>query len=220
MSSKPTVLTDDLHDYLLDVSLREAEVLRRLRADTARMKEAEMQIAPEQGQFMALLARAIGAGRVLEIGVFTGYSSLAVAMALPGDGKIVACDVNEEYTSVARKYWREAGVEDKIDLRLGPALDTLEALAGENVPSFDMAFIDADKENIGGYYEHCLALVRHGGLILIDNALRGGNVLKDEADQDGGTRAVAALNERLRNDNRVDISLLSIADGLFIARKR
>jgi predicted O-methyltransferase YrrM len=220
MSSTPTVLTEDLHDYLLDVSLREVEILRRLRADTARMKESEMQIAPEQGQFMALLARAIEARRVLEIGVFTGYSSLVVAMALPGDGNIVACDVSEEYTSVARKYWREAGVEEKIDLRLGPALDTLEALARENMPSFDMAFIDADKENIAAYYEHCLALVRQGGLILIDNALRGGKVLKEEADQDGGTRAVAALNERLRHDDRVDISLLSIADGLFIARKR
>jgi len=221
MSSNPTILTEDLYNYLLDVSLRENELLRRLRAETHRLPQAEMQIAPEQGQFMALMVKALKAQRILEIGVFTGYSSLVMALALPEDGQIVACDVSEEYTSVARRYWYEAGVKQKMDLRLAPALDTLEQLRRDGQEgTFDLAFIDADKENIARYYEHSLALVRKGGLIMVDNAFRGGRIVRPDDEMDLATRAVQELNERLRTDDRVDISLLSVADGLFLALKR
>ncbi len=213
-------ISDALYDYLLDVSLREADVLRRLREETARMPDARMQITPDQGQFMALLVELTGARRTLEVGVFTGYSSLAVALALPADGRIVACDVTEEWTAIARRYWAEAGVADKIDLRLAPALDTLDGLiaAGE-AGTFDFAFIDADKEEYADYYERTLELLRPGGLVCVDNVLWQGKVV-DPAFSDAYTLAIRAFNEKLADDARISLSLLSIADGLTLARKR
>ncbi|MDP6517432.1 MAG: class I SAM-dependent methyltransferase [Alphaproteobacteria bacterium] len=215
-------ISDALYDYLLDVSLREADVLVRLREENARIPDGGMQIAPDQGQFMALLVELIGARRTLEVGVFTGYSSLAVALALPMDGRIVACDVSEEWTAIARRYWAEAGVADKIDLRLAPALDTLNALiaAGE-AGTFDFAFIDADKERYADYYERTLELLRPGGLVCIDNVLWGGRVVEPAiSDGDHSTLAIRAFNEKLANDTRISLSLLSIGDGLTLARKR
>ncbi|HEY9721236.1 MAG TPA: class I SAM-dependent methyltransferase [Oscillatoriaceae cyanobacterium] len=220
MSNKTLTLTDRLYEYTLAHSLREPEVLRRLREETARMPRAGMQIAPEQGQFMRLLVSLIGARRTLEVGVFTGYSSLSVALALPEDGELVACDVSEEWTAIARRYWQEAGVAHKIRLNLGPAVDTLDRLLTEGQrETFDLAFIDADKENYVHYYERALQLVRPGGLILIDNVLWGGAVA-DPSDQDESTRAIRAFNEHLHHDERIDLSLLPIADGLTLARRR
>lgn len=213
-------VTPELADYIRGVSLREPEVLRRLREETASHPRVSMQISPEQGQFMALLVHMLGAKRTLEIGVFTGYSSLAVALALPEDGRIIACDVSEEYTSVARRYWREAGVEDKIDLRLRPALQTLnDLIALGQAGSFDFAFIDADKENYENYYERCLTLIRPGGLIAVDNVLWSGRVV-DAADQDGDTCAIRAFNQKLLADDRVWLSLLPIRDGVTLACKK
>ena len=220
MSRTTVTLDDRLHDYLLRVSLREPEVLRRLREETASHPMANMQIAPEQGQFMALLIRMLGARRVLEVGVFTGYSSLAMALALPPEGRIVACDVSEEYTSIARRFWREAGVEDRIDLRIAPALETLDALLAEGQSgTFDFAFIDADKPNYRAYYERCLTLLRPGGVVAIDNVLWSGTVA-DPAQSDPDIEAIRALNLALHEDPRVDLSLLPLADGLTLARKR
>ena len=220
MSRKTLTLDDRLHDYLLRVSLREPEVLRRLREETASHPMANMQIAPEQGQFMALLIRMLGARRVLEVGVFTGYSSLAMALALPPEGRIVACDVSEEYTSIARRFWREAGVEDRIDLRIAPALETLDALLAEGQSgTVDFAFIDADKPNYRAYYERCLTLLRPGGVVAIDNVLWSGTVA-DPAQSDPDIEAIRALNLALHEDPRVDLSLLPLADGLTLARKR
>jgi len=194
--------------------------LRKLREETASHPRAQMQIAPEQGQFMALLVQLLGARRTLEVGVFTGYSSLAVALALPADGTIVACDVNEEFTAVARRYWKEAGVDNMIDLRLKPALETLrELLAERRQGTFDMAFIDADKSNYEGYYESAMELVRPGGLILIDNVLWSGRVA-DPANDDADTKALRALNKKLLTDSRVSLSMLPVADGLTLALKR
>ncbi len=220
MSNRTIALTDSLYQYLLDVSLRESATQRALREETLRMPRRSMQIAPEQGQFMALVARLVGARRCLEIGVFTGYSSLATALALPDDGRIVACDVSEEWTSIARRYWREAGVEHKIDLRLAPARDTLDALlaAGEQ-GRHDLAFIDADKTGYLDYYERCLRLLRPGGLIMIDNTLWGGRVA-DPEDGDEETAALRHFNEVLHRDERVELSLVPIGDGLTLARKR
>jgi len=220
MSTRTLGLEAPLYDYLLSVSLREAPVLARLRAETASHPKVNMQIAPEQGQFMALLARLIGARHCIEIGVFTGYSSLAIALALPDGGRIVACDVSDEYTTVARRYWAEAGVQDKVDLRLAPAAETLRGLiaAGE-AGRYDFAFIDADKGGYAEYYERLLALLRPGGLIAVDNTLWGGSVA-DAADQDPDTRAIRAFNEKLHADERVDLSLVPIGDGLTLARKR
>jgi caffeoyl-CoA O-methyltransferase len=213
-------LSDDLYDYLLGVSLREPPLLARLREETAEMPLAVMQISPEQGQFMALLAELIGARRVLEVGTFTGYSALAVALALPADGRIVACDVNEDTTAVARRYWAEAGVADKIELRLGPAVDTLEALLAEGGgETFDFAFIDADKVNYDAYYEGALALLRQGGLMVIDNVLWSGAVADPER-QDADTSALRALNAKLHDDQRISLSLLPVSDGITLARKR
>ena len=220
MSNKYLPLDDQIYEYLHAVSLREHDALRRLREETARMSESNMQIAPEQGQFMALLVQLLGARRTLEVGVFTGYSSLAVALALPPDGRVVACDVSEEWTRVARRYWQEAGVADKIDLRLAPALDTLDRLLGEGqAGTFDFAFIDADKSNYDAYYERALELVRAGGLICIDNVLWSGRVA-DPAVADEDTAAIRALNRKLRGDERVSISLVPVADGLTLALKR
>jgi caffeoyl-CoA O-methyltransferase len=220
MTRQTLPLDDRLYRYLLDVSLREPDVLRRLREETASHPAAEMQIAPEQGQFMALLVRLLGARRTLEVGVFTGYSALAVALALPADGRVVACDVSEEYTAVARRWWREAGVEDRIDLRLGPARDTLRRLAADGqAETFDFAFLDADKEPYAEYYELLLGLLRPGGLLMVDNVLAGGRVA-DPSATDPGVEGIRALNARLRDDERVDLSLLPVADGLALARKR
>lgn len=213
-------LTDALREYLLSVSLREPELLAQLRKETEPHPYSRMQIGPEQGQFMALLLEMIGARRVIEIGVFTGYSSLAMALALPDDGKIIACDINDEYTQTARRYWRRAGVTHKIDLRLGPALKTLDALiaAGES-GRFDFAFIDADKENEEPYFDRVLKLLRPGGIIAVDNVLWGGRVI-DEQDQDTDTVAIRQFNRNRRDDQRVSLSMIPIGDGLTLALKR
>ena len=220
MTNRSISLTDSLYEYLLSVSLREPELLRRLRHETASYPNARMQIAPEQGQFMALLARLLGARRCLEVGVFTGYSSLAIALALPDDGRVVACDVSEEWTAVARRYWAAAGVEHKIDLRIAPALETLGGLleAG-GAGTYDFAFLDADKENYARYYELALELVRPGGLIVVDNTLWSGRVA-DLANDEATTLSLRRFNECLHRDQRVDLSLLPIGDGLTLARKR
>jgi predicted O-methyltransferase YrrM len=220
MSKKTLGLDEQLYDYLLSVSLREPEILRQLREETARHPRSVMQILPEQGQFMALLAQLLGATKTLEIGVFTGYSSLCVALALPPTGKIVACDVSEEYTATARRYWEAAGVADKIDLRIAPALQTLDDLLAAGLAgTFDFAFIDADKDNYDAYFERSLQLVRTGGLIAIDNVLWGGQVANPQV-QDNSTQAIRAFNEKLHRDERVTLSLVPIADGLTLALKR
>ncbi len=220
MSKKTLGLDSQLYDYLLSVSVREPDILRQLREETACHPMAMMQIAPEQGQFMALLVQLLGATKTLEVGVFTGYSSLCVALALPPNGKIVACDVSEEYTAIARRYWELAGVADKIDLRLAPALHTLdELLAAGQAGTFDFAFIDADKRNYEGYYERSLQLVRPGGLIAIDNVLWAGRVVDSQV-QDNQTNSIRAFNEKLYEDERVTLSLVPIADGLTLALKR
>lgn len=220
MSTKTPPLTDPLYDYLLEVSLREPDALRRLREETAGLPAARMQIAPEQGQFMALLVRILGARRCLEIGTFTGYSALSVALALPAEGRITCCDLSEEWTTIGRRYWEEAGVVDKVDLRIAPAADTLQALLGEGLAgSYDFAFIDADKENYRLYYEGSLELLRPGGLIAVDNVLWGGSVIDPQAD-DTDTRSIRAFNRALHPDERVDLSLLPVGDGLTLARKR
>jgi len=220
MSNKTFSLSDSLYRYLLSVSLRDDALRARLREETARDDMARMQTAPEQGQLMALLVKLLGARKALEIGVYTGYSALCVAAALPADGTLIACDINETWTAVAQRYWKEAGVSEKIELRLAPALETLDALIADGESgSFDFAFIDADKENYGNYYERALALLRPGGLIAVDNTLWSGRVA-DPADQDADTRAIRAFNEALYRDTRVDISLIPVADGLSLAMKR
>lgn len=220
MSTRSLGLGDELYDYLLSVSLREPPLFARLREKTRSMPEAGMQISPEQGQFLQLLVKLIAARKALEVGTFTGYSALAVASALPSDGKLVACDISDAFTSVGRPYWVEAGVDRKIDLRIAPALETLKALLNQGEKeSFDFAFIDADKTNYENYYEHCLRLVRPGGLIAIDNVLWGGSVA-DASDQSEDTVAIRALNAKLRNDARIDLSLVPIGDGLTLVQKR
>ncbi len=220
MSNRSITLTDELYDYLLGASLREDDLLRQLREETASHPLAVMQISPEQGQFMALLAHLMGARRTLEIGVFTGYSALVVALALPPEGRIIACDVSEEYTAVARRYWRQAGVADKIDLRIGPAVETLDRLIEDGqTESFDLAFIDADKNEYDAYYERALVLVRRGGLIAIDNVLWSGTVI-DTTDTDEAVVSIRALNAKLRDDERVHLSMLPLGDGLTLAMKR
>jgi len=220
MARRSISLTDALYDYILEVSLREPEVLRRLREETARHEKAVCQIAPEQGQFMAFLVKLIHARQCLEIGVFTGYSALWVALALPPEGRLVACDINAEWTAVARRYWKEAGVDSKVDLRLAPAADTLNDLLENGAANrFDFAFIDADRPRYIVYYEQCLRLVRPGGLILIDNVLRDGLVL-DRKTKDPDVTTVQDLNVKLRGDDRVDLSLVPVADGLALLRKK
>lgn len=219
MANKTLPLTDALHAYLVDHSVREPDILRRLRAETARDSLSMMQISPEQGQFMQLLVRLMNARNCLEIGVFTGYSSLAVALALPAAGHLIACDVSEQWTGIARRYWREAGVEDKIDLRIAPALSTLDQLLAERrTGSIDFAFIDADKVNYPGYYERAFALVRTGGLIAVDNTLWGGQVIDKKA-QGEDTRAIRRFNDKLHSDKRIHLSMLPIGDGLSLALK-
>lgn len=220
MSNRTLSVTEDIHDYLIAHSVRESEVLARLRSVTSVMPDARMQIGPEQGQFMQLLVRLIGARRCIEVGVFTGYSSLAVALALPEDGRILACDVSDKWTAIAQQFWREAGVEQKIELKLQPAGRTLdEALAAGGAGKYDFAFIDADKTGYEAYYEQLLQLLRPGGLIAIDNTLWSGRVA-DDKDQDADTVALRRLNDKLHRDERIDLSLVPIGDGLTLARKR
>ncbi len=217
---RPTPITDKLYEYSLAVGLREPEAFRKLREETSTLTNGEMQIAPEQGPLLALLVQLLGAKNCLEVGTFTGYSSLWVASALPPDGNLICCDVSEEYTSLARKYWEKAGLAVKIDLRLGPALETLERLlTGGWRGLFDFAFIDADKANYDAYYENCLNLVRPGGLIAIDNTLWDGKVA-DPKVKDPDTVAIRELNAKIHGDSRVSLCFLPLADGLTLAMKR
>lgn len=217
---KQTILTEDLYNYMLDVSLREHPVLRSLREDTASMSLAAMQVAPEQAQFMQLLLKLLMAKKVLEIGTFTGYSALAMALALPDDGELITCDINSEWTHKAHEFWQDAGQFHKIKLRLAPALDTLKALLNEGYEGkFDFIFIDADKTNYKNYYELALKLVNPRGLIAIDNIFWDGKVI-DESDNGAQTREIRRLNDFLKQDQRVDVSLLPIADGLFLVKPR
>lgn len=213
-------MTEPLYDYLLSVSLRDTPAQAALREKTAELPNSGMQISPDQGQFMAFLVKLVGARRALEVGTFTGYSALSVAKALPDDGRLVACDMSHDWTNVGRAFWEEADVAHKIDLRLGPAVETLQGLleAGER-ERFDFAFIDADKTNYDTYYEHCLALLRPGGLIAVDNVLWGGAVV-DETQQDADLQAIRALNRKIHADPRVDLSMVPVGDGLTLARKR
>jgi predicted O-methyltransferase YrrM len=220
MSAQPTYLTDSLYAYLLKVSLRESSVLQQLRSETSKLPSAIMQISPDQGQFMALLVELIGARKTIELGVFTGYSTLAVAAALPQDGYILACDISTEWTTMAQTYWQKAGVSHKIDLQIAPAQQTLQkAIDAGKSGQFDFAFIDADKESYALYYEQCLQLIRPGGLIAFDNVLWSGKVA-DQNNQDKSTVIIRELNQKLHKDNRVSISLVPIADGLLLARKK
>ena len=220
MSSRTINISDFLYEYLLDHSLREPELLQRLREETGGMPNGMMQISPEQGQFMGLLVRLIGALRILEIGVFTGYSSLSMALSLPEKGTIVACDISEEYTNIARKYWKEAGVNSRIHLKIGHAMDTIQELSGiDKLEPFDLVFIDADKRNYLNYYEGSLSLLRTGGLILIDNVLWNGKVA-EQTNHEKDTVAIREFNRKLHQDDRIDLSMLPIGDGLTIACKR
>ncbi|MCL4315679.1 MAG: class I SAM-dependent methyltransferase [Gammaproteobacteria bacterium] len=236
MSNKTINMTEELYEYLLSVSLREPSLLKHLRAETAKYPMANMQIAPEQGQFMALLVQLLRAKKALEIGVFTGYSALCVALALSADGKLIACDVSEEWTKVARRYWQEAGVAHKIELRLAPALETLDKLLDDGqAGTFDFAFIDADKTGYDDYYERSLQLLRPGGLIVLDNMLRNGRVVdaphcdvqgctnvaggRTPGATDEATLAIHKLNQKLHHDSRIALSLLPLADGLTLALK-
>ncbi len=220
MSKNTIQLTDSLYNYLLSHSLREPDILKELRKETATMDMSVMQISPDQGQFMQLLVRLLGARNCLEIGVYTGYSSLVVALAMPDDGRLVACDISDEWTSVARRYWDRAGIDHKIDLQLAPATQTLNKLLDTGRHnSFDFAFIDADKTSYPEYYELCLKLVRPGGLIVVDNTLWSGDVA-DNTINDEDTVAIRQFNESLTHDNRVDLSMIAVGDGLTLLYKR
>ncbi|HEX5829306.1 MAG TPA: class I SAM-dependent methyltransferase [Candidatus Limnocylindrales bacterium] len=220
MTAKSMGLPDDVHAYVLAHGVREPAILARLRVETAAHPRAQMQIAPEQGAVLRLLVELLGARRCLEIGTFTGYSSLAVALALPPDGTIVCCDVSEAYTAIARRYWAEAGVAERVDLRIGPAVDTLDALlAGGQAGTFDLAFIDADKRGYPAYWERCVELVRPGGVIAVDNVLWSGAVADPEV-HDEDTLALREVNARIHADERVTPVLLAIADGMTVARRR
>ena len=219
MSTATIILDEKLREYLLNVSVKESEILRELREETAQMEYSAMQISPEQGAFMSFLVELIQAKRTLEIGVFTGYSALVVAMALPEDGIVTACDVSEEWANVGMKYWKKAQVEDKINLRIAPALKTLDQLLSEGKQgTYDFAFIDADKIEYQGYFDKSLELLRIGGLIAIDNVLWGGSVI-DNFIQDSSTKAIREFNENLSSDPRVSISMVPIGDGLTLACK-
>lgn len=220
MTIKTLGLTANIYDYLLSVSLREAEILTQLRQETAAHPMGNMQIAPEQGQFMALLVQILGAKKTLELGVFTGYSSLVIALALPPEGRVVACDQSEEFTAIARRYWQQASVDHKIQLHIAPALETLaQLIAAGETETFDFAFIDADKSNYEQYYERSLQLVRPGGLIAIDNVLWSGRVA-DPQIQDNRTKKIRAFNQKLLEDQRIHLSLVPIGDGLTLALKK
>jgi len=219
MSSRNAYIKASIYNYLLENSLRELPVLKKLREETQKMPLGRMQISPDQGQLMAMLVRLIVPKKILEVGTFTGYSSLVMALALPENGKIVACDISEKYTRKARRFWKDAGVADKIELRLGHASESLDMMLNEGLSeTFDMAFIDADKENYKIYYEKCLELIRPGGLILIDNVLWYGRPADPDA-SDADTVAIRKFNKFVYKDSRVDISLLSVGDGLTLARK-
>lgn len=219
MTTKFTPLTENLYSYAIDNWLREDAVLAELREETARLPMSRMQIAPDQGQFMGLLVSLLGASKILEIGTFTGYSALTMARALPEAGKLVCCDVSEEWTEIARKYWQKADLTHKIHLHIAPAKETLSRLVESEAGTFDLAFIDADKENYDEYYEHCLCLIKQGGVILLDNVFWGGSVI-DETIQDADTIAIRQMNKKIHTDDRVDISILPIGDGLTIVRKK
>lgn len=220
MSRRTEKLTDELYEYLLSISLREPDLLRRLRDETGKLEDGRMQISPDQGQFMALLVELLGARNILELGAFTGYSALVMALALPDDGRVLTCDIKRERTEVAQKYWDESGVGHKINLHIGPASETLDMLlVNGQAEDFDFAFIDADKASLDLYYELCLKLVRPGGLIAVDNTLWHGKVIDPQVtDQD--TEAIRAINAKLRVDQRVSLSVVPIGDGLALARKR
>jgi predicted O-methyltransferase YrrM len=219
MANRRTIVDDVLHDYLVAHSVREHPAQIALREATRALPNAGMQIGPEQAQFMALLVRLIGARRTIEIGVFTGYSALSIALALPADGNLLACDVSDAYTRVGRPFWEQAGVAPKIDLQLAPAIETLDArIAAGDTGRYDFAFIDADKSSYDAYYERCLVLLRVGGLIAIDNVLWGGAVARPGADAD--TQALQALNAKLHGDERIDVAIVPIGDGVTLARKR
>lgn len=220
MSNRTLRLTDPVYEYLIAHSLRESESLRKLREITQQHEFARMQIAPEQGQFMALLVELLSVKRIIEVGTFTGYSAMAMAQVLPPDGQIICCDISKEWTDIGKASWEKAGVSSKIDLRIAPALETLDALlVNGNEGEFDMAFVDADKSNYLNYYEKCLRLLRPGGLLVFDNTLWNGDVA-DKTIQDTDTVAIRALNDQLHQDERVSLSLVPIGDGLTLARKR
>ena len=219
MSNSYLPMTDELYRYTLATGLRESAALAALREETAGLEMARMQISPTQGQFMAFLVKLLGARKIVEVGTFTGYSALAMAEATTAGARIVCCDVSEEWTAIARRHWRAAGLDDRIDLRLAPASDTLADLVADAAGTFDFAFIDADKTNYGSYYESCLELVRPGGVIAVDNVFWGGDVA-DDSIQDADTRAIRSLNDRLHADERVDLSVVPVGDGLALARKR
>ena len=219
MSSATIVLDKQLRDYLLNVSVRESEVLYALRKETENMEYSQMQISPEQGSFMAFLVGLINGKRTLDIGVFTGYSALVVASALPKNGYVTACDINTEWTDIAKKYWELANVENKIDLRIAPALETLDGLLSDGCRDrYDFSFIDADKINYQHYYERSLMLIRPGGLIAIDNVLWSGRII-DNHSEDPDTEAIKEFNKNLYQDERVSISMVPIGDGLTLVRK-
>ncbi|MGD8783236.1 MAG: class I SAM-dependent methyltransferase [Thioalkalispiraceae bacterium] len=220
MSNRTLNLNDNLYEYLLSHSLREPELLAALRHETSQLEMSNMQISPEQGQFMSLLVKILGVKRGIEVGVFTGYSSLAVAMAMPDEGELIVCDTSEVWTSIARQYWEKAGLSERIHLKIAPALATLDGLISEGQAGmFDFAFIDADKTNYINYYERCLQLIRPGGVIAIDNVLWDGAVA-DPADNSEDTLAIRELNDFIHDDQRVDVSMLPISDGLTLARRR
>lgn len=219
MTQRSLQLDDALYQYLLDVSLRESPLLARLRAETAQLSEARWQIAPEQGQFMALLVRLFGARRIVEVGTFTGYSAICLADAMGPQGQLICCDLPGDYHATARRYFAEAGLAERIQWRMGPALDSLAALEGEGQGDFDLIFVDADKANYPTYLEQALRLLRQGGLLLFDNTLWSGRVLQPQPDS-ADTRAIQALNRALKDDARVELSLLPLGDGLTLCRKR
>ncbi|HEX2236877.1 MAG TPA: class I SAM-dependent methyltransferase [Gammaproteobacteria bacterium] len=220
MSNRTLTIDERIYDYLLSISVKEPALLGRLREQTAQDPLANMQIAPEQGRFMALLVELLGVRHAIEIGTYTGYSALCIAMAMPSDGHLICCDTSEQWTAVARRYFVEASVADRIELKIAPALTTLDdLLAKGQMGAFDFAFIDADKENYENYFERCLALARPGGLIAVDNTLWGGSVA-DPENQEPSTQAIRRFNEKLYNDERVSLSLVPIGDGLTLARKK
>lgn len=220
MTTQTLTLDAPLYQYLLDVSLRETPLLKRLREETAQLSTARWQIAPEQGQFMALLVQILGARRIIEVGTFTGYSAICMAQAMPPDGRLICCDIPADYNATAERYWQEAGLSGRIEQRLAPALRTLTALEAEGLAgTVDLIFIDADKANYPAYLEHALRLVRQGGLVLFDNTLWSGRVLESDS-HCADTRAIQALNLALRDDQRIDLSLLPLGDGLSLCRKR
>lgn len=220
MSNRTLSIDDAIYSYMLSHSLREPDILLQLREETAQHDMARMQIAPEQGQLLSLLIKLLGAQQTIEIGVYTGYSALCVALALPDNGRVIACDINDDWTQIAQRYWHQAGVQNKIELLIAPASKTLERLLKRgNANSFDFAFIDADKPNYINYYETCLKLLRPGGIIAVDNTLWGGDVANSEVNDDD-TVAIRQFNDHLYKDERVDISLIPIGDGLTLARKR